>query len=556
MHSDAKALREMGSKLFQDKMPLDLRNQEIARHFYPQRATFTTQADIGEDWAGHLMTGYPALVQRDLGNALGSILRPRGQSWFHGRAGRDGDEASHDTKAWLEFATKLQRNAMYDTKANFARATKEGDMDFSAFGGCAISIDVNRKGPNLVYRCWHLRDCAWSEDTYGQINAVHRNWKPSCAELIQAFGREALHPNVVKMYDEGKKANTVGMRHVVISADEYDWKKSRHPWVSLYLDVDNAHVVEEVGSWTRRYVLPRWSTISGSAYGISPAAVVALPDARLIQAMTLTLLDAGERAANPPLIGVSEAVRGDLNIFPGGFTAVDAEYDERLGEVLRPLTTDKNGIPFGFEMVDRQAEMLREAFYLNTLSMPPSGGPEMTAFEVGQRVQEYIRKALPLFEPMEADYNGALCEMTFETLFRDGAFGSMDNIPDELRGEDVKFSFESPLSEMIERQKGQMFLESKAMVAQAMEMDPSAGLIIDFGATLRDVLDGIGAPKKWLRSPEEVEAAVAAAAEAEQAQSMMAEMQGGAQVADTLGSAAQKFGSLQGGAGAVPGPVV
>jgi hypothetical protein len=40
----------------------------------------------------------------------------------------------------------------------------------------------------------------------------------------------------------------------------------------------------------------------------------------------------------------------------------------------------------------------------------------MTAYEVGQRIQEYIRGALPLFEPMEMEYNGALCERTFEIL--------------------------------------------------------------------------------------------------------------------------------------------
>ena len=35
------------------------------------------------------------------------------------------------------------------------------------------------------------------------------------------------------------------------------------------------------------------------------SALIALPDARLIQAMTLTMLDAGERAANPPMVGVA-----------------------------------------------------------------------------------------------------------------------------------------------------------------------------------------------------------------------------------------------------------
>lgn len=543
MHSDAKALRELGDKLFQKKQSLDLRNQEIAEQFYPQRATFTASRDVGDEWASHLMTGYPALVQRDLANTLGAILRPRGQNWFHMAADRE-EKEDHDGKAWLEWATGLQRRAMYDPKTMFTRATKEGDQDYSAFGGAAVSVEVNRNGPNLVYRCWHLRDCAWSEDSYGQINTFHRKWEPTVGELCGYFPEDKLHSNIVKAKQKDKNQKAL-VRHVMITAEEYGWNKSRHPWVSIFLDCQNNHVIEEVGSWTRKVVLPRWMTVSGSQYAYSPATLIALPDARLIQAMTLTMLDAGERATNPPLIGVSEAIRGDLNLYPGGFTAVDASYDERLGEVLRPLVQDKSGLPFGLEMLDRQASVLREAFYLNSLSLPPQGGPDMTAYEVGQRVQEYIRKALPLFEPMEHDYNGALCEMTFETLLREGAFGPLENMPETLQGANIKFNFESPLSDMAERQKGQTYLEAKAMITEATSMDPSAAVIMDFGATLRDVLDGIGVPKKWLRSPEQVKQKTEQEAAAQDTAQTLAAMQGGAQVADTLGSAAQRFSGLR-----------
>ncbi len=284
------------------------------------------------------------------------------------------------------------------------------------------------------------------------------------------------------------------------------------------------------------------ATLSGSQYAYSPASLIALPDARLLQAMTLSLLDAGERAANPPMVGVSEAIRGDLNIYPGGFTAVDSEYDERLGEVLRPLTQDKYGLSFGLDMTERTSQMLREAFYLNTLSMPPAGGGEMTAYEVGQRVQEYIRNALPLFEPMENDYNATLCDITFDTLMHAGAFGPPDNVPESIRGQETTFAFESPLAQMIERQKGQKFLEAKAMIAEATAVDPSAVQIMDFKTTLRDVLNGIGAPAKWLRSPEDVKAAEDAQAAQTQAAQLLGTMQQGADVAETLGRASQTLG--------------
>jgi hypothetical protein len=136
------------------------------------------------------------------------------------------------------------------------------------------------------------------------------------------------------------------------------------------------------------------------------------PRRALIQAITATLLEAGEKFTNPPMIAVQEAIRSDVAIYAGGITWVDKDYDERLGEVLRPLTQDKSGMPIGREMQNDTRAMIAEAFYLNKLSMsnPKRGKAEMTAFEVGQMVQEYIRNALPIFEPMEMEYNGAICE--------------------------------------------------------------------------------------------------------------------------------------------------
>lgn len=541
MHTDAKSLKERGDRLFAQKRTLDSRNQDIADHFYPERADFTVARDIGEDWADHLTTGYPAMVRRDLGNSLGSMLRPKGQPWFHIRADRE-EREDHDAKVWLEWATGLQRRAMYDRAAMFTRATKEADHDFAAFGGAVISCEVNRRDTKLLYRCWHLRDTAWAEDSYGQIGEIYRDWKPTYAEVCAYFPKTAHQKCRERAAKEPHEKTMV--RHSVVRADDYHAGRYRQPWVSLFIDCENEHILEERGSWTPIYTIPRWATISGSQYAYSPASLIALPDARLLQAMTLTLLDAGERAANPPMVGVAEAIRGDLNIYAGGFTAVDAEYDERLGEVLRPLTQDKSGLTFGLDMIGRTSGLLREAFYLNTLSMPPSGGPEMTAFEVGQRVQEYIRNALPLFEPMENDYNAALCEMTFETLMRENAFGAPETIPQSIRGHDIQFMFESPLATMIEREKGQKFLEAKAMLAQAAEIDPSAMQIMDFKTTLRDVLTGIGAPAKWLRSPEAVEAAAAADAEKQQASALLATMQQGADVAATLGQASQSLGAV------------
>jgi hypothetical protein len=294
--------------------------------------------------------------------------------------------------------------------------------------------------------------------------------------------------------------------------------------------------IEKVGVFSPIYVIPRWQTVSGSQYAYSPATVAALPDARLLQAMTYTLLEAGEKQVNPPMIAVQEAIRSDVSIFAGGITWVDAAYDEKLGEVLRPLTQDKSSMPLGVDMARDTRFMLSEAFYLSKLNLPQRA-PEMTAYEVGQRIQQYIRDALPLFEPMELEYNGAICEETFSLLLRSGAFGSPFDLPESLQGADIQFRFESPLHEAIEREKGNRFMEAQQYIAASVQFDPSTAMLIDAKQALRDVLEGIGVPAKWVVSKDDVEAQMQAQAQQQEAATMLAGMQQGADVAKTLGEA-------------------
>ncbi len=185
-----------------------------------------------------------------------------------------------------------------------------------------------------------------------------------------------------------------------------------------------------------------------------------------------------------------------MQAFAGGITWVDSEYDERLGEVLRPLTQDKSGMPIGRDLRNDVKEAISECFFLNKLTLPPmdTGSKEMTAFEVGQRVQEYIRQALPLFEPMEQDYNGGLCDLTFDLLLHNGAFGAIADIPRSVLGSDIRFRFESPLTEIIDAQLGTKLANAKQLLATVADVAPGAAFDIDWRAGFREALEGNRTP--------------------------------------------------------------
>lgn len=515
-YSDARAkeLQEIGDKLFNDRGSLLSLWQETAENFYVERSDFTVSRYLGEEYAAHLYDSFPTRARRDLGNAFSSMLRPRGRDWFHATATDDALNESQAVKAYMERVTKTTKRFLYDPKSQFVRATKEGDMDFATFGQCVISVEERRSRDGLLFRCWHLRDVAWCENDEGVIDTVHRKVKMSARGVVARYPDTA--PSQVKDCVAKEPHKEINLRHIVIPIEDYDASKKRPAnaeYVSIMLDADNCVVLQEQFLPEFGYVIPRWQTISGSQYAFSPATIVGLPDARLIQAMSLVILEAGQKSVDPPTIATQEAIRSDIQLYAGGTTWVDAEYDEKLGEALRVLDLGKN-IAVGADLLQMIREAISDGHYLNKLMLPPVEG-DMTAYEVQKRIEEYIRQALPLFEPVETEYNGGLLDTVARMLLRLGAYGKPEEMPEELRGQGMEWRFESPLQEASERQKVTAYQDVAGLTQIAAQADPTVVKNVDQHKSYRDAVGAI-APADWLKPEDVVAEEIAADAQAAQ----------------------------------------
>lgn len=526
-----------GDRLFGKRSGLHSFWQSIAEQFAPDMADFTGGMCLGADYASNLMTSYPLLVARDLTDQLGAMLRPSMKD--AAKMYVEGLE-DHEGKQWLEWASKVQQRAIYDKAAQYTVAAKMGERYFSLFGQGVLTVERMPDRSSLLYRSWHLRDTVWAEGINGAVETVHRKWdNPTAYELARIFGKGKLHTKVVEQLGPGKDPYCeIKVRHIVMPADMFHGEhKFRTPLVSIYVDVDNEHIIEVTGQRISPYVIPRWQRDHRSQYACSPAVICALPEARMLQSMAFTMIEAGEKYVRPPLLATAGAiVRDDLNVTAGGITWLEADYDEKTGAALRPLAQDKSGFPIGQEMQAHSELMLRKAFYADKLQLPQRGGPQETAYEVGQRVQQYIRDALPLVEPVEIEMNGGIYERTFEVLLMDGAFGPPDSIPESLRGEKVEFKFASPLRDQVDRQKGRIFLEGVQLIQAGAALDPAVSNIPDAVSTMREVLEGIGWEASWMKSPESVKAAADAEADAAQAEQMLGAMTQASGIVKNLGA--------------------
>jgi len=421
---------------------------------------------------------------------------------------------------------------MLHRKSQFLRATTEFDHDWATFGQGVIQPSFNRATQGLLYRSWHLRDVAWTLNVDGVLDIVYRQWKPRAVDLAKLFPG-ALHKDVAAKLEKDPYCE-VPTWHVVVPAEMYTAVATKHPFVSLFIDIARKHVMEAKGVLELGYIIPRWATISGSQYAFSPATAIALMDARGLQNMMYTLLEAGEKAVNPPMAANKHVFGGQApRAYAGGTTWADYT-DGALKDHFQIIEMDKSGIPLGMDMMRDLREQISEAMYSKRILLPPMVS-HVSAYEMGERAKQHIREILPLFSPYEDEVNAPLCDDAFEKLLRVGAFGSLLDMPEELRGAEVEFSFESPLHDAVDQAKVQVFMDMNQQMTTAMAVDPTVKHVVNMGVAYRDVIQANQTPAKWMRTEAEAKAMAdneKAAADASQA---LALQQQGADVAQTIG---------------------
>jgi hypothetical protein len=540
----AKELIDLGDGLFRKKDPLHTLWQEISEQFYVERADFTTTHTYGEDFADHLMDSFPSLLRRELGNSISAMLRPRDRDWFGMTTLDEGRDRNSGNAEYMEYVCRKMKRAMYDPRSKFVRATKEADHDYVTFGNTVMSIEEGPTRDHLFYRAYHLRDCAWLENQLGDVDHLHRNDKFTARKMRQVFDEKNLD-RTVKEACKKNPGQEFPIRCIIMPSDEYDYTKSdgkrngkKLPYVMIYIDVANNKILRESGKADFSYLVPRWHTIPGMQYAFSPCTTIALPDARMIQMMAQIILEAGEKAVDPPVVAVEEAVR-EVNLAAGAITWADLAFDGKLKEAVQPIAIENN-MQVAFSMRQDMRDMLTRAWFVDKLTLPPpSGADQRTAQEAAILQQEFVRNLLPLFEPMEMEYNARILDKSFGLMRTMGAFPD-DEVPEDLRGADVQWSFESPIQVASRRALVTQFQETMGLIAAGAEAGIKPPIHLDMA--LKDAIYGVGAPSRWMKSEEDVEAEAAQAAEAAAMQQTMAEVSGAADVAGQVADASTRVG--------------
>lgn len=521
--------------------------QELAEVMLPRRADFTSERIAGERRADELFDGTPMLARRGLASAIDGLLKPKTARWFRIKALDEGLDEDEQVKRWLEVAEERLYRALYDRRARFIQRSGEVDEDLVTFGTGVLFVGEGQALNRLLFRSFHLKDVVLAENGEGEIDTLFVSLRLTARQAAQRFGEAALGKDTREALTNGGEDKPFTFLQVVTPRAERDGRRRDNrnlPFASLVIDVQSEHQVSESGYHEFPFAVPRWDTAAGEVYGRSPG-MIALPDANTLQQMGKTLLVAGHKAVDPPLLVGDDSVFGTPKTFPGGITTFDMQAARDLGRIpIEPLQTGFN-LPLGREMQKDARDQIWAAFFRNVLQLPVDA-PRMTATEVLERKEEFIRTIGPVFGRLESDYIGQVVERAFNILLRAGAFPEP---PEALQGREVVFDYASPVEQARRQIEAAGAARSVELLAPFVQADPSILDNFDGDAIARDTPEIFGMPQRWLRPKEEVEGLREGRQQAQQAAALPGDAQAAANIVQTL---AQAGGGGSNGAGGGP----
>jgi len=475
--------------------------QRIAELIDPDNALFTQQ----QAWQGGRRdrqqfdsTGQLALEKATA--AMESVLTPRTQTWHGLEPSEDSLRKNFRVMAWCEELTRKLFRARYAPMAGFVGASAEHYRSLFAYGnGCTFVDDI--VGRTIRYRCDFVGHIWVSPDYTGLPAAVHRKFTMTARQARGMFDESRLPPPILKAQPETR----FEFIHCVKPRRDYDPERRDTRgmrFASYYIACQYGDsILEESGYRTMPYIYSMYSTAPGETYGRGPASKI-LPTLNTINEQQKTMLRAGQRAVDPPLMLPEEDILESFNLRPGAlnYGAVDAMGNARV----MPLQTGAN-LGMGLEFIQDSREVINDAFFV-TLFQILVENPRMTATEALLRAQEKGELLGPPLGRQQTAYLGPMIERELDILFQ--IPGMLDDMPPELAeaGGMLEVKYTSPLNRMQRASESTGIMQTFEQLTPWAQIDPTVFKVFNPMRVAARLAEINGAPYDVLNSTEEMDA--------------------------------------------------
>ena len=464
--------------------------QELADYMLPRKSDIVKKRSRGEKRMELIYDG-TALQSIDLMAAfLHGMLTSGASPWFHLDVKNEDFNRDDDVRAWLQDTSMRMMQAFQ--RSNFETEVHEAYVDLVVFGTACMFCEMDKD--KLRFSTRHISEYYVSEDQYGMVNTVYRLYKSSAQQAVERFGYDNVGDFIRKTFEK-KPDEEVEILHAVSPRIQRDVTKPDNlnmPFMSVYVCKKSEMIISEGGFEELPYVVPRFLKATGEVMGRSPA-MTALPDVKMINLMSKTIIQAAQKQIDPPLLVPDDGFLLPIRTQPGGLNFFRAG----TRETITPLNTGAT-MPIGLSMEEQRRAAIRSAFYVDQILT--AGSPQMTATEVIQRQEERMRVIGPVLGRLMNELLRPLIDRVFALMLRSDMLAPA---PEVLQGMDIDIEYVSPLARAQKSSGLNNTMRALEILLPLSEGLPVADHI-DPDGLVRHVTDSLGVPKVTMRSQRQV----------------------------------------------------
>ena len=488
----AEQLCEREEALREQRANWDTLWQNVTKYVWPNEASFVEKLPSGLERTRFILDSTAPRALELFASSMHGLLNNPSLKWV--KVAKGGDPQAMDIPANREWATKVEDlilEALAGEEADIYSQLHTVYLGLGAVGTACLFVDVSPKG-KLRVREYHMGDVVVDEGESDLVDTVYRRWCTTIRRARQRWPGLVLGPSVDDGPGAGKKkpSEKVDFMHVVVPAGDpiiadipAKERAKNAPYYACWINRTDRRVVKYDTYEEFPYLVPRWYKTRGEVYGRSPA-MTALPDIRMVNQMSATILRGAEKIVDPPLVIPDGGLVSPARLFPGGIT-----YSEGTIEIKTLIPPGTSRIETGNQLLEQRQLSIREAFFTPLFATPES--PVKTATQVLQEVDERNRAVSPMLVRVQSELFFGLIRRTYNLLLR---AGRIPTPPPGMQGEGLVVDYVSPLIASQRQMEALSTVRLYEMMAPWYGLDKGLGDWVDIDKLWPVILLGSGAP--------------------------------------------------------------
>lgn len=451
-----------------------------------------------------------------------------------------GQVSSAALTVFLDGAGKRIHTHLLSPESGFAAAFAEFAQDLIWFGTGVVWLgSLNDRRP--FYMAVPLFNCWIDQDVRGQVDTVYRTYKMRAAEAASAWPKnKGLQEKAGQAPDEMITLLHAVERRYVPDDDTANGKRKFRDVIMWPDGPEGARLLEQSGHDYLPYAVARFARRSGEVYGYGPSSS-ALPDVKLANRVSETIMRAAELNADPPTMMPIGFLLGNVDRRPGAMNFYNPQNTALMrGDPVSNLIRGGDA-QIGVSYLSMVHEKIDRAFFVDWMKLPE--GIAETATAVMDRRSLRTAGLAHMVSRLEAEALEPIARHAFTGLADADLLDDLyEALPEDQDEAEIAFTYRSPLHTEMMAGDVEALSRFLAFIQQVAGVEPSVLKQVRWPETTAYMAERFGVPASLLHDPKKAEAAAREDANAQAGAEAMGNLQTGAMAAQAGAQAAATLG--------------